>query len=263
MKALLVYFLMAFVISWTIWLPMYGPALGLPQLPQLPFNHAVGAFGPMLSAIFTSWLFYKKQGLKQLLAAGTLRRSWPYLLIALLSPFVLYLLAAGISYVVSENSLDLEGLARVPEFPQFNLLSFFIYNLIFFGFGEETGWRGFALPRLQGRMHPLAASCLLTVFWALWHLPLFLYRPGYTSMDVYGIAGWLMSLLTGSILLSWLYNASKGSILICAVFHSTIDIIFTADLTDKNINGYMGALITMWGIATVFLLKRKTAITTS
>jgi len=50
------------------------------------------------------------------------------------------------------------------EFPQFNLLTFFIYNIIFFGFGEEVGWRGFALPRLQNKFTALAANIILTLF---------------------------------------------------------------------------------------------------
>lgn len=260
MKQLALYFSMAFLFSWIIWLPMYGPALGIYGLPRVPFNHALGGLGPMLAAIIATRIFSKQHGITQLFAKGFRLAAWPYLLIALLSPFVLYLLAAAVSYFVSGNPLDLKGLQTIREFPQFNLLTFFLYNLVFFGFGEETGWRGFALPRLQAHLHPVAAACLLTCFWALWHLPLFLYRPGYTSMDVYGIIGWVMSLLTGSVLLSWLYNASRGSVLICAVFHSTIDIIFTADIADKNINGYMGALITVWGLATLFFLKRKQAV---
>ena len=137
------------------------------------------------------------------------------------------------------------------------MLQFFIYNLLFFGFGEEAGWRGFALPRLQNKMNALTASIILTLFWALWHLPLFFYRPGYTTMDFAGIAGWSFSLLTGSILLTWLYNSSRGSILICAVFHSTIDIAFTTDIADKNILNYMGFLITVWGILTIIIFKPK------
>lgn len=257
MKQLIVYFLLAFGLSWLIWLPLYGPSLGLKGLPAIPFNHAIGGLGPMLAAIITSLVFSKARGTKQFILKGLRPVSWRYLLIALLSPFLLYLLAAAVSYLVSGNPIDLEGIQKVKEFPRFNLLSFFVYNLIFFGFGEEFGWRGFALPRFQARLHPITAAGLLTCFWALWHLPLFLYRPGYTGMDVYGAMGWGISLLTGSILLTWLYNSSKGSVLICAVFHSTIDIIFTADIADKNINGYMGALITLWGIGTLFFLKRK------
>lgn len=73
------------------------------------------------------------------------------------------------------------------------------------------------------------------------------------------MAGWLVSILTGSVLLTWLFNATGGSIFICAVFHSTIDIAFTANVADEKIIGYMGALITIWGILTIVLLKTKNA----
>lgn len=72
-----------------------------------------------------------------------------------------------------------------------------------------------------------------------------------------GASGWFFSLLTGSILLTWLYNSSKASILICAVFHSTVDIAFTADIADKSIVNYMGFLITVWGILTIVIFKPK------
>jgi hypothetical protein len=106
-------------------------------------------------------------------------------------------------------------------------------------------------------MNSLAASITLTVFWALWHLPLFFYRPSYTAMGFAGILGWIFSLLTGSILLTWLYNSSRASILICAIFHTTIDVAFNADLGDKNFVTYMGVLITIWGLLTVIIFKPK------
>ena len=152
---------------------------------------------------------------------------------------------------------DLSGLGISREFPGFSILTFFCYNLLFFGFGEETGWRGFVLPRLQSKYNALMASVLLTLFWALWHWPLFFYRPGYTTMDLAGVFGWVFSLLTGSILLTWLYNSSRASILICAIFHSTIDIAFTSDMSDKNIMTYMGILITVWGILTFVIFKPR------
>jgi hypothetical protein len=76
-------------------------------------------------------------------------------------------------------------------------------------------------------------------------------------MGFAGIMGWVFSLLTGSILLTWLYNSSKASILICAVFHSTIDIAFTADIAGINVINYMGFLITVWGILTILIFKPK------
>lgn len=257
MKQLLTYFGLAYLISWTIWLPLYGHIFGLNNLPTLPFHHALGGLGPLLASFLTTWIFLKKEGLKNLLAKCFQVKPLIYLTIALFSPFILAFFALLIIYFIDKSPIDLSQLLRTKEFPQFNLLTFFLYNLIFFGFGEEVGWRGFALPRLQNRLNALTASIVLTVFWALWHLPLFFYRPGYTMMGAAGIFGWVFSLLTGSILLTWLYNSSKASILICAVFHSTIDIAFTADIANKNVVNYMGFLITVWGILTILIFKPK------
>jgi membrane protease YdiL (CAAX protease family) len=255
LKQLFVYFGLAYFISWVIWLPLYGPAFGVTGLPVLPFHHALGGLGPLIASLLTTWIFLKKEGLKQI--AGKLLQATPlmYLGIALLSPFLLLMMAAAINYIGSGVPVDISGVLNPKEFPSFNLFGFFIYNLVFFGFGEEVGWRGFALPRLQNKFNALTSSVVLTIFWAMWHWPLFYYRPGYTSMDTAGLFGWLFSLLTGSVLLTWLYNSSRASILVCAIFHSTIDIAFTADVSNKNIVNYMGFLITVWGILTIIIYK--------
>lgn len=257
MKQLATYFGLAYLISWTTWLPLYGHVFGITSLPTLPFHHGLGGLGPLIASLLTTWIYYKQKGVKQLLKKCLQVKSLIYLIIALLSPFILAFMAIIINYFVDSTPINLSGLLRYNEFPNFNLLTFFIYNLVFFGFGEEIGWRGFALPRFQYKFNALASSLILTVFWAIWHWPLFFYRPGYTSMELAGIFGWLISLFTGSVLLAWLFNSSRGSILICAVFHSTIDIAFTADFGNDNIVNYMGFLITVWGILTIIIFKPK------
>ena len=257
MKPLLTFFTLAYLISWVIWLPLYGHVFGFNDLPTLPFHHGAGGLGPLFAAFLTTWIFSKTTGIKTLLKQCIQIKPLIYLGIALFSPFILAIIASAINLLINKTPMNLEGMLRTKEFPAMNLLSFFIYNLVFFGFGEEVGWRGFVLPRLQTKFNALNSSILLTLFWASWHLPLFFYRPGYTSMDMVGILGWIFSLLTGSVLLTWLYNSSRGSILICAVFHSTIDVAFTSDMADKNVMGYMGFLITIWGIVTIFIFKPR------
>lgn len=255
MKQLFTFFTLAYLISWITWLPLYAPAFGIKNLPVVPFHHALGGLGPMLAALITTALFSKRAGLRDLFSAFFRVKPFVYFVIALLSPFVLVAGAAAGSSLLNDTPFDLEGMLHAGEFPQFNIITFFIYNLVFFGFGEEAGWRGFALPRLQLRFNALVSGILLTLFWVLWHWPLFLYRPGYTSMELPGIIGWIFSLLTGSVLLTWFYNSSRGSILICAVFHATIDIAFTADIADKQVINYVGFLITLWGIVTILVFK--------
>lgn len=256
-KALITYFGLAYFISWTIWLPLYAPEFGLADLPILPFHHALGGLGPLIASFLTILIYEGKPGLNLLIKRCFQTKPLIYIAIALLSPFLLAIMASGISYLIDQTPVHLKELITSNEFPQFNLMTFFIYNLVFFGFGEEVGWRGFALPRFQQKFSALTSSLLLTVFWAIWHWPLFLYRPGYTSMDFSGIVGWVFSLLTGSVLLTWLFNSSRASILACAIFHSTIDIAFMADFSNKNTMNYMGFLITLWGILTIFIFKPK------
>lgn len=255
MRPLVIYFALAYLFSWIIWLPLYGPAFGLHGLPQLAYHHALGGLGPLLASVLLTWRFGRGRGLKQLLASCLKATPLVYLLVALFSPFLLALVAALFITVFNGGAYNVSGLLSSAEFPQFGIAAVFLYNLVFFGFGEEVGWRGFALPRLQRKFNALWSSVLLTLFWALWHWPLFFYRPGYTAMDAAGILGWIFSLLTGSVLLTWLFNASRGSLLICAIFHSTIDIAFTADLGDNRIVSYMGALITVWGLLTLVIFK--------
>ena len=261
MKELTTYFGLSYLISWAIWLPLYGPNLGLANLPTVPFHHGLGGLGPLIASLLTTWMYRRKEGVTLLIKKCLQVRPIIYLAIALLSPFFLAVVAALINFLIDGSPINLSGLLTYKEFPQFNLLTFFIYNIVFFGFGEEVGWRGFALPRFQEKFNALTSSIALSVFWAIWHWPLFFYRPGYTSMDVAGIIGWTFSLMTGSILFTWLYNSSRASILICAVFHSTIDIAFTADLADKNIVNYMGFLITVWGVLTIIIFKPKNLAT--
>ncbi len=257
MKQLATFFSLAYLISWVIWLPLYGPALGLAGLPTLPIHHAWGGLGPLIAAFLTTWLYDGKPGLRLLVQRCLQLKPVAYLLIALLSPTLLAVLAILIGAAVDGSPMNFSGLLHAKEFPDWGLPLFFAYNLLFFGFGEEVGWRGFALPRLQTRMNALSATLLVTAFWALWHWPLFLYRPGYVAMDISGVVGWVLSLLTGAVLLTWLFNGSRGRVLICAVFHSTIDLAFTADFTASNAVGYMGFLITVWGIVTVVVFRPR------
>jgi membrane protease YdiL (CAAX protease family) len=86
--------------------------------------------------------------------------------------------------------------------------------------GEELGWRGFALPRLQERHGALLASLILGVIWACWHLPLF-FVPG--SQRDAGFPAFLLGTIGLSILFTWLFNNTGGSVLLCMVLHQSIN----------------------------------------
>ena len=93
------------------------------------------------------------------------------------------------------------------------------------GFGEETGWRGFALPLLQRRFSPLTAMLVLAVIWAGWHLPMFLVVDNFRGFSAGTVVGWLLGLTAGSIVLGWLYNRSGGSVALVAVWHACFNMV--------------------------------------
>ena len=132
------------------------------------------------------------------------------------------------------------------------------FCLVFYGFGEEVGWRGFALPRLQtGRRSALTAALILGLFWAAWHIPLFSFAMGFESMELVVIPAWAFSMVTGSVLLAWIYNSSGGSVSIVAIFHSMPDIATTSP-AGPQLAAVMGALLTIWGLAMLHWAGPKT-----
>jgi membrane protease YdiL (CAAX protease family) len=92
------------------------------------------------------------------------------------------------------------------------------------GFGEEVGWRGFALPFLQRRFDALVSALLLTPIWALWHLPFFFTVATYRDFPPAEYVGFVFGLACGSIILTWLYNGTSGSILACAIWHGVYNL---------------------------------------
>lgn len=87
---------------------------------------------------------------------------------------------------------------------------------------EEPAWRGFALPRLERHMSTLTAAVLLGVVWALWHVPLW-FIPG-TFQATLPFTGFLLAAVANSVIIAWLFNRSRRSVLIAALFHAVADV---------------------------------------
>jgi len=98
------------------------------------------------------------------------------------------------------------------------------WGTVWGGGQEGLGWRGFLLPLLQDRHSALVSSLLVGVAWAGWHLPLFL-NPT-TTHGAWPLSQqllWIVSILAGSVLWTWMYNGTGGSVLAVAVFHAGIN----------------------------------------
>ena len=88
---------------------------------------------------------------------------------------------------------------------------------------EELGWRGFALPRLQARIGALAAGLVIGVAWGLWHLPFFLFGEGASVVGGMPFVWYVLLIVAWSVLMTWVYNNTRGSVLLAILFHAAIN----------------------------------------
>jgi membrane protease YdiL (CAAX protease family) len=106
---------------------------------------------------------------------------------------------------------------RIP--PLSDLPGTFIFILLFIGLGEEPAWRGFALPRIMKGRNALVASLILGVLHIIWHLPLF-----GSEFDSTNILPWMLGVLGFTIITTWMYNRTQGSLLLPMLFHTSVNV---------------------------------------
>lgn len=253
---LLSYFVLANVVSWLAWAPLAAAGLGGSTIHVSPYLHLVGGLGPLIAAVVVTTVCDGRPGLIRLRdRCTTVRGRLGSLAIAVGAPVSLFVLAAFALEASGRGEVAWADVGRSVEYPALNRPVFWVANVVFYGFGEEVGWRGFALPRIQARRTALTSALLLSVAWAVWHLPLFAFSAGMSSMGLLGVAGWFFSLVTGSILMTWLFNRSHGSVLAVALFHGVLDIVMTSPVKGA-LPMVMGAIITLAGLAIPFILGR-------
>ena len=119
------------------------------------------------------------------------------------------------------TSLPATGIALIGWIALKVLYQFFFFN----GTGEEAGWRGFALPRLQRRVSPLIASLVLSLIWVPWHV--FLWSAEGKPIDTWSY--WLLMYsihLPSGIVICWVYNRSRGSLIVAGIAHAAANTAF-------------------------------------
>lgn len=117
------------------------------------------------------------------------------------------------SYLFPEISLALIGLITIKFFYQF-----FFFNAI----GEEIGWRGFVLPRLQARTSPLLAALIISLFWTSWHF-FFWKAEGQPILAPEFLVAMFIGHMLASLLIVWICNRANGSILVAGFAHAALN----------------------------------------
>jgi membrane protease YdiL (CAAX protease family) len=135
--------------------------------------------------------------------------------ILLLSVWITRLLGGEVPSTLNTLGFKAAAIAVVLEF----LRGFFMTG----GINEESGWRGFALPRLQARYSVLASSLIVGVLWALWHLPYDLAPEDWRGSLAWFLEYRLFWRVVFGVILTWLYNRTNGSLLAPVLFHPVMN----------------------------------------
>ena len=217
------FFIFAFAGTWLFELPYvlseYGVGLLPYSSPVLLWTSPVSVFaGPFLAAFVMTGVTEGRAGVRRLLRRFVLWRvGFRWYLFA----FVGIPVIAVLSVVVIPGVLgSFQGLGALAPL---SLLGVFLYVFFLGGaLGEEPGWRGFALPRLQSLHGPLVGSLILGVLWGLWHLPLF-WTP-WNTLTTFNVVVFVLATICLSIIYTWVFNHTKGSLLIAILLHWSFDV---------------------------------------
>ena len=252
---LISFFGMAYAFSWIVWAPwvlgedganVLPPALSVPSAAATARLLLAGGIlaGPTLSAFIMTATTEGREGVRRLLGRLVLWRvGFRWYLFALIGVPLIMILGT----MVYSMSLPNLGALGGPSYLLSYLASFAFVTLLGGPLFEEIGWRGFALPRMERLQGPLLASVILGVLWALWHLPEFLVPTWAASSGgggIVGIALFTLTAITFTIVITWVFNNTRASVLLAILVHSSID-TFTIPLA---------AIFPAWAIASALPL---------
>lgn len=172
----------------------------------------LAVYAPGLSGIFLVWHHYGLKGVGSFFRRLMFWRApiqwWLFLLLGI--PAIIYA-AAAIKGTINDP------FRFVPWYMVFPAL---VQSLLLGPMGEEFGWRGLALPLLQRRFAPFWASLILGVVWAVWHAPAFLMSG--TPQSAWSFGPFFVGLIAITVIMTPLFNASRGSLLVAILYHLNI-----------------------------------------
>jgi uncharacterized protein len=252
---LISYFFLAYAGMWIVIAPLVMHSLGWIELSDgasflLFFLSSLS--GPALAAFWVTGILNGRAGMLDLLRRTfQVRAGLLWYVVALFIFLGIWLVTYSLLY----NGAPLASLLANPSL----LLSAFLPNVLFGllipSIGEEPGWRGFALPRLQQVYGPIAGTIVLGALHGIWHLPA-LFTPLLGPFTGPRFITFVLTAVAGTFLYTWVYNNTRGSVWIAMVMHASSNaassLVTSLLPTDVELTGWAKALESGWINVLVF-----------
>ena len=231
-RGLLVFAIIAYAIFWTLAIVAFvGIEAGAidPEGAFVGVAINIAPAAPLIAALIILCVTHGRAGLAQLGRSMIKWRVHPlwyayvFLGVPVLTTAAVLLVTGGAGVAALLANWELI-LTQVP----LGILSIAVFT----GISEEPGWRGYAQPWANRRYRPLLAALIVSILWAVWHLPNVLYNETLLSAAVHVVATTI-----NGILLAWMYNSTRGSVFIVMLAHGATNAmggLYTSALADTD-----------------------------
>ena len=251
-RALVWFYALAYAFSWAWVIPWAATGHTVYQGTGWP-THLPSLLGPLLAAFAVTARTGGVPAIRDLVSRmGRWQIGWRWWLAAL-SPIAFF--AAGLAGLVLTGNMstraDFSRFSGISD--SIGLAGMILTVIVVNGFGEETGWRGYALPQLQRRFSPLTATLIVAAGWAGWHIPQFFYLNSYKNFQPAMLAVFVFGLACGAVVATWLYNRSGSSILAVVVWHGLYN-AFGASKAATSGSGVLASVIWTFVVANAIIL---------
>jgi membrane protease YdiL (CAAX protease family) len=241
------FFLLVFGLTWSF---MIVDALGSHEvfsfrLP-IPLLIVMG-YMPTLAAVIVTGLTKGKAGIRalfgKLLIARVSIRWYAFAIFGFGAMSVIAILVSNLLAGSTPSPILSEEISHFPGPLAAVLNVVMLYLVLGLINGEELAWRGFALPRLQAKYNALTSSLILGAVWGLFHLPLFFTLTGSSQADM-SFFPFVFSTMILSVLFTWVFNNTRGSILLAYLFHAGTNTWTRVFAIDHSMNPYVSQALT-------------------
>ncbi len=251
-QPVLAFYILAFVITWAGWIPQAAYSRGIFPFDNLLF-YILGGVGPLLAGIIVHTVLHGKVNYGKLFRPlGQWRVNPIWYVVGLFGYAAMWVGSLALRGEVAD------GLAELGT--PLSMLTLFLTSFLA-AIPESIAWRGFALPRLQRRYNALVASLIVGVLWALWHLPLLFNRD--SVMGTYPLVPFLVEVTALSIIYTWIFNNTRGSLLIVTLFHAASNTVGPFVGIEQTVVVTLVALLLVFIFGPAHLSRRSVRIVES
>ncbi len=214
------FFLTAYLGTWLVISPLVFDSVGWVDIPDalgiILFILSTFA-GPFFAAFYVTGKLDGKEGKKKLWRRMFQMRAGLFWYAAALFIFLLIWLVA---YSFLFRGAPLATLIANPSLLITAFLPNVLMGLLIPSFGEEPGWRGFALPRLQTNFGPVIGTLIMGILHGVWHLPA-LFTPLLGPFSWNGFLTFVLTAAAGTFIYTWVFNNTNGSVWIAMLLHAS------------------------------------------